>query len=272
MPHGGTKIKRVRLYECGYCTQNAGMVFQRGRAPGGPAGPMKFPANAALIEHADHGRILFDTGYSMRIFGKGLFFFLYRLLLRPVLRPEEPIHLQLRADGIPPESIRHIVLSHVHPDHVGGIRAFRNFRLIATPELLQAVGSDRLCGPLLPDPSSYRPHLPRAAPAHWLARYFTGVFDVFGDESLYAVELDGHSRQIGLFLPECSLFFIGDAVWRAAQLTGDLPLRFAAGLIQKNRRQYDRTLRRLQKLKREHTQITFIISHEQYEDRDLWKS
>jgi glyoxylase-like metal-dependent hydrolase (beta-lactamase superfamily II) len=96
---------------------------------GAGLGKMRFPALAFLFEMKDGRHWLFDTGYAEHF---------HRVTQR---MPEKlyalatPVHSfplvdKLHADGIEPQDISHIVISHFHADHIAGIKDFPESRLV----------------------------------------------------------------------------------------------------------------------------------------------
>ncbi|KAH6876610.1 metallo-beta-lactamase superfamily protein [Thelonectria olida] len=90
------------------------------------------PIGVFLISHPD-GPILFDTGESPACNDPG-----YMSAWNPTkwmtvmdIRQEEGIVEQLRALGTEPATLQAIVLSHLHSDHVGGLKAL----LAAAPDV-----------------------------------------------------------------------------------------------------------------------------------------
>lgn len=93
------------------------------------------PVLAFVIEHPA-GLIVFDTGLHPSFasdpstyvgpFGNQWFPF----------RSSPGLHLaaQMRGQGLPPEDVSHVVLSHLHYDHSGGLRAFPQARMVVTRE------------------------------------------------------------------------------------------------------------------------------------------
>jgi glyoxylase-like metal-dependent hydrolase (beta-lactamase superfamily II) len=87
---------------------------------------VRFHATAVLLEHERHGRVLFDTGYSTRFFAETARwpYRVYRWLTPVTLTEPGGIAQALRNRGIPPESVPHVIVSHWHADHIGGLRDF----------------------------------------------------------------------------------------------------------------------------------------------------
>ena len=56
-------ISQVKIISAGYCTHPGWTVIK-----GGGRKPIRFPSSVAVIEHGLHGVILFDTGYTSRVF------------------------------------------------------------------------------------------------------------------------------------------------------------------------------------------------------------
>ena len=77
-----------------------------------------------LIDHPA-GRFLFDTGYDLDHVNKVLPF------EKPLQSPDQTVPGQLRAIGLAPEDITHVVNSHYHFDHVGGNKYCTNAITIA---------------------------------------------------------------------------------------------------------------------------------------------
>jgi len=55
----------------------------------------------------------------------------FRLAVRFEVRPEEEIGPRMRALGLDPGDVRHVVLTHLHTDHVAGVGEFTNAEVIA---------------------------------------------------------------------------------------------------------------------------------------------
>src|SRR5256885_3692821 len=81
------------------------------------------PIYAWVIEH-DEGIIVVDTGETSRVHDRGYhppWHPFYRRAARFSVQPQEELGPQLRALGIAAREVRHVVLTHLHTDHAGGL-------------------------------------------------------------------------------------------------------------------------------------------------------
>jgi N-acyl homoserine lactone hydrolase len=84
------------------------------------------PIYAWVIEH-EEGVIVVDTGETSRVHEPGYhprWHPFYRRATHFSVHPEEEIGPQLRGVGITARDVRHMVLTHLHTDHAGGLRHF----------------------------------------------------------------------------------------------------------------------------------------------------
>jgi glyoxylase-like metal-dependent hydrolase (beta-lactamase superfamily II) len=194
-----------------------------------------FPSYCGLLQHPQHGWMLYDTGYSEHFFTATERFpeRLYRSMLPVQLPAGECLLAQLAARGLAADDIGHIIISHYHGDHVAGLRDFPRARYVAlradSDQLLglrrkrwQATVHGQLPG-LLPDDFLARlKHADdsptRSLPA-WMAPFDSGL-DLFADGSLLGVPLPGHSQgQLGLYITDAE----GRPVLLAADACYSLP-------------------------------------------------
>ena len=81
------------------------------------------PIYAWAIEH-EEGIIVVDTGEAARVHERGYhprWHPFYRRAVRFSVHPDEELGTQLRAVGIGSRDVRHVVLTHLHTDHAGGL-------------------------------------------------------------------------------------------------------------------------------------------------------
>ncbi len=92
------------------------------------------PIYTWLIEHPE-GLIVVDTGETARTAERNYFprwHPFYRYAVRLHVRPDQEIGPQLRALGITPEDVRHVVLTHLHTDHAGGLHHFPHSEILVS--------------------------------------------------------------------------------------------------------------------------------------------
>ncbi|MGB7339844.1 MAG: N-acyl homoserine lactonase family protein [Phototrophicaceae bacterium] len=94
------------------------------------------PISTWAIEHPE-GVIVIDTGETARAnqpnyyqTGDDVF---YKSFLRFAVTPEDEIGSQLQGLGIPPQEVRWVIQTHLHGDHMGGMRSFPNAEFIISP-------------------------------------------------------------------------------------------------------------------------------------------
>lgn len=257
-------ITGVKLYHCGSCTNSLHLLFRgKGREK------RKFPARAALIQHKDRGNILFDTGYSPAILEKRFILKLYRLLNPVQIRQAQTIKEQLQRGGVDPDSIRTIILSHAHPDHIGGLSDFSDYELVASREVLESLKKPRLKNLVFPYLLPERGAIKNKREPkdrlykHFLCSYFDQVYDLLGDGSIIGVILDGHCKgQLGIWIPDYRLFLATDACWGGDLIRDTGKMRWLPRYIQNNFSEYKKTIKRLCQLKQDYPDIRIVFTHQ----------
>ena len=122
-------IESIDYFPAGYCTSYTGILFK-----GIKNKKMTFPAGVFLIKHREKGYLLYDTGYHYDIKTQIRYGF-YRLGTPVQMTEKDQISYLLKAKGIKPEEINYIILSHLHPDHLGGASFFPHATFILTQEV-----------------------------------------------------------------------------------------------------------------------------------------
>lgn len=233
----------------------------------------QYPSTCVLIKHEQAGYILFDTGYSDSFFSmtKRFPYSLYRYITPVTL--QKSLKNQLIEQGIKPEEISYIIISHFHSDHIAGLADFPNARFICHPEALEDIRHKNRFKALL------EAFLPGLLPKDFYERTllctdkpiildhslhpFTSGFDLFGDQQLIAIPLPGHAKgHIGLYLNgEQKVFLVADSCWHQdAFKEGILPSNLTY-LIHDNKEEYIQTIRNLHTLYQHNKSIQILPTH-----------
>jgi len=190
------------------------------------------PINAYVVEHSE-GLVLFDTGQDRAsvtdasYFPGGFTGLLYDRLARFQVGEEDTLTAQLATLGYSPSDVDTAILSHLHEDHMGGLRELRR------ADLLVSAAEWAELSKLAPEPRGFlRKHIqipglkwhqitlePTADPT--LAP-FTESLDVMGDGSLVLLPTPGHSAGSMALLvrrgTRSPLLLVGDLTYAAELL------------------------------------------------------
>ena len=253
-----------------------------------------FPVTVALIEHPQYGLTLVDTGLGdayfkvLRLFSAQLF----SSFLDAWPEAEGSVAVQLQRLGL---RVDRILLTHLHPDHVGGLcdllEVFPQAEVLLSGEALHA--AERVTGRtlwtrllalrqgLLPDlfPSeelknSRRLRLADDLPwaplgPEWAP--FNQAADLFGDGSVRLVRLPGHAAgQLGAVLKTPLGFTLlgADAAWSFRAMQRQRGALGVAQLIVHDHNAERALLRGLAELAERRPEVQMLFSHGR-EARDL---
>ena len=252
------QIESVEYFACGYCENYLHYLFRKA-----PKQKLYFPAGVYLIKHRKFGYILYDTGYGVELKQRKLKYWLYHLANPFFITAEQEIAGQLRRRGIAPEEVRYVILSHLHPDHIGGVKSFPNAELIVTKDLYRQLNRYRLRDLVFQEvlPRDFRARLSPVTPNTMDRRIHTMAEDLFKDGSLLIASLDGHATgQACVFLPEYHLFIAADVCWGMELLRYASQIRKLPLLIQKNPKAYFKNIRLLKKIQQDGIKV--VVSHD----------
>ena len=257
-------------------TSHPGWVARRGAG----RRPVRFPALVAVVRHPG-GVVLVDTGYAPRVvdaLSRGLDR-VYGRLLPVSVTPEEAAVAQLAQRGIRAEDVTHVVLTHLHADHVAGLRDFPRASVVvrraAVEQAVRIRGVARLRRGLVPsllpddladrvlDPATLPPASPSDAAA--LAP-LDGARDLLGDGAVLVVPLPGHAAgHLGVRVraPGVDVLLVGDAAWDVRAVShGELP-HPVARLVTDDWRAYWNTLADLRTLLARRPDLLCVPSHDE---------
>ncbi|WP_144872558.1 MBL fold metallo-hydrolase [Microbacterium sp. 1.5R] len=234
---------RLRHYACGSTSHDLASMFR-----GAPPERRRFPSGVFLYDGADGRRVLFDTGYATGEWATGWRGAVYRRLLPPRVEDADDVARRLQDDDVDPASVTHVVLSHLHPDHVGGVRRFPDATFVVSEGLQRTLAAPTLRSGVLTGllPDWFDSAAKRVLRADEFApRVVRGVevaaVDLFGDGSYLLVDLPGHADGHLGALVGGSVLLAGDAAW-GSDLLADAPrLRTLPRAVQFDADAYVRT-------------------------------
>jgi N-acyl homoserine lactone hydrolase len=213
---GDRTVNRLWALDGGTLNQDMSLMML-GLQPG----PLAMPVPMFLVEH-DRGLLLYDSGMAPGAaedpegtYGPLLEF------MGLELTPEQRVDRQLQSLGLSCADITHVVLSHPHWDHAGGLHLFPQAKLYA--------GAADLPFALWPHTPAFEAHFRREDIE--LTRGFDwhpldGDHDVFGDGSVTILSTPGHTpghQSLLLTTDNGPLLLTGDAVHLQVGLEQLLP-------------------------------------------------
>ena len=197
---------KVKLYlnYAGYCFAKASHVVN-----GDKQENIKFHALFAIINHPKLGWILFDTGYTNRFYEETKKYpnKIYADITKVIIEDHQELKNQLQAFGIKNTEINHIIISHFHADHIGGLRDFPNAKIYCSKKAysqLKMVSdffafSKGILKGLIPDDIDHRVVYVEDCSKIYSDEIFGLKYDIFQDNSIISYNLPGHAAgQIGI--------------------------------------------------------------------------
>lgn len=187
----------------------------------------ELPINVYVIEH-ENGLVLFDTGEDRRAvtdpgyFPGGFAGLIFRRLAKFRIGQGDTLTEQLARIGYDAGDVTTAIVSHLHQDHIGGLRELPNARiLVSAAEWTQLDASDAEVKGFLLDhirvPSFNWTQITPEPSADASIAPFTHSHDVFGDGSLLLVPTPGHTAgSLSLLVERGSLaplLLVGDLTY-----------------------------------------------------------
>jgi glyoxylase-like metal-dependent hydrolase (beta-lactamase superfamily II) len=163
------------------------------------------------------------------------------MTFRPRLQPDGRIEQALDKFDLTPSDIRHVIITHFHADHISGLRRFTNAQFIVDRAAAQSVLSGSTISnlrhgvfkELLPSDFAERLIDMRDQPIYSEHPNLPDGLDVFGDQSVIAVPLPGHTHShFGVYFPTLTrpLLYATDVQWLRTALMNDRLPGFPASI------------------------------------------
>lgn len=227
---------------------------------------------AVLVKHKK-GVFLFDTGLGDSIARQFKeMSFLHRQLFK--FSKGSSVRQQLQNNGFPLDSVKNIVLSHLHWDHSSGLKDFPNAKIYTTPEELSFAQSIHAQSPAFLK-SQYNGN---KIDWHFLAfekksyETFEESCDYFGDGSVVFVKLPGHTEgSLGMFINGVKrYFFTGDVTWKIEGFKNPAPKHFIPRqLVDLDKLKLNATIVKIHNLIRNNPDLIVIPAHDYEVQKNL---
>lgn len=259
-------ITKINYYSCGYCVNNLQLVFKKHKKD-----KRSFGAGVFLIKHKKYGYILFDTGYSVDIYNCGMIGKLYNLFNPTFVKREDIIDYKLKEDNIKTDEIKYIILSHLHPDHIGGLNKFRNAKIVISDKAYKTYLQPKIRNLIIKKfiPEWFEENLiilNEEKLTSTKIKYFN-CYDLFNDKSILITNMDGHAYgQICALINE-NIFLGADTCWGNDLIEEASKMKFPATIIQNDYKQYVIVSKKLLEMKKDN--IKLLFSHDKYESREV---
>lgn len=249
----------VKVHQSGECIVPGHLIN-----PGSGFRKISVPVLSLVAEHPQHGTVLVDTGYDPAFTEatRGFPAKFYRWVTRMTDGGHPSVCEWLRRTGENGADPSHIVISHVHADHIAGIHAFGNSQIWASepalnlireyPETSMASLAHGFIPELFPANMASRVRTIPFRALDWEYRDYLPVGHVlFNDGSITIVPLPGHSMgHCGVMLRSSNLgaiFYLADTVWDIRAITDDMHSSRLTMWLH-DAIPYQRTIRTVQKL------------------------
>ncbi len=266
MPNMKKETTQIKYYKCGYCTNKLKYITKNPKEK-----TKDFYAGVFLIRHPLLGCILYDTGYSTRIYECGFKGKIYNLLNPTQIKENETIVAQLKNESINIDYIKYVILSHLHPDHIGCTKDFNEAKFIISKDCYLDYKKNEfrslIFKKMLPDDFEERLIIIDEYNNNYNGLQSASLLDC---DELQLVQLDGHSKgQLGLGIVESDIFLAADTCWGKEFISKVDEMHPLAKLVQNNFNDYKDSLEFVEGLIEKGISVYF--SHDDIEIKELNK-
>lgn len=256
----------LAVLDTGYCTARSALI-----ARGTGWQNVRCHAPAFLLKHPVRGACLFDTGYAPRILDAFAHWpdRIYAYATPTTLGM--PVLLQLDRHRVTQGDVHTVIVSHLHADHVAGLRDFPDATFVISANALEM--QQRVSG----FEAVRRGVLQRLFPADFTPRtqvvaefadqslpHLGTSHDLFADGSVLLIALPGHARgQIGALVhtDRGEVLLCADAAWTTEAYRELRPPHPLTGVIQDDMRALIATLHSLHGFALARPDVTILPTH-----------
>lgn len=228
-----------------------------------------------LLLETSEGLVLVDTGLGLqdvknpaqRLEKK------LRLAIKPILDENETAYHQILRLGLNPDDVKTILVTHLHPDHIGGVTDFPAAELIVAKKEFENFFRSKTSD--LQISKNY----------NWKPISFGGEkwneFPISHfNEVISFVELAGHTKgQCGVLIEyqEQKLFFCADAYYSRISITegrknAPFLIKATEYILAQNYENYMKTQKKLMEIHRKNPDLIMLCSHDATEKLDNFRS
>jgi len=218
---------------------------------------------AALVQHPQMS-FLYDAGFGANVDSHAKAMpWLMQHLANYV--KERPAAQQMRQNGIAPDSIKTIFISHSHWDHISGLEDFPGAEVRMPARELEFIRAHKMPG--LIDQMIDKLNVKTFEFTSGPYENFDRSLDLFGDGSIVFVPLPGHTEgSNGMFVNLRSgkrFFFIGDLTWalEGCQLPAERPW-MARKLVDYDEAEVRRSIVQVHQLMNQYPDLTVVPAHD----------
>ena len=167
------------------------------------------------------------------------------------------------------------MLSHLHPDHLGGASFFPNANFILTQEVYDVYKKPKLKDLIFKEflPSDFEERLTVIKANQQNDNFsYRPTYDLFGDGSILVASIDGHAKgQACLFMPDHHLFIAADLCWGIDLLPYTKQMHLIPSLVQDSKDDYIKGTELLEEVLKDGIEV--LVSHDPVEriDRILYE-
>lgn len=224
------------------------------------------PVNVLMFEHRRQGLCIVNTGCSLRIKKNPAAYSKIFGSRKLTFTEKDSLNRRLKEYSLDPLAVKKVLLTHCDPECCGGLAGLPKYELYSSARVLAVLTiadpKDNVMKSTLPDEGIVKKAAGLCREKNILSDYYKWVFDVFGDGSILAVDLGGHSNAMaGFYFTEHDLFYAADACIDESVIEQDLIPTDKLLSRQNDPDGYIAATVTLRRLHREHPEIKLRFLH-----------